>query len=102
MEEYYTVTQAAVELGIPRETVRKRLQRGLMQGEHLTARLWVIPRAEVDRWRDTGRLKRGRPRKQATAEQLRRDMAEHQAALDEGRQRIRSGADGAEGEDTKE
>ena len=60
MEEYYTVARAAAVLGISTEALRKRLQRGLMQGEHLTATMWVIPRAEVERMQQMGKLRRGR------------------------------------------
>jgi excisionase family DNA binding protein len=94
MDEYLTVMQAAAELDISPETVRKRLQRGIMQGEHVNARLWMIPRAEVDRWRGVKQLRRGRPPKETTAKQLRRDMVEHQDALDEARRRIRGEPEG--------
>ena len=61
--EYLTVTQAAALLGVPPRTVAYRLQRGYMCGIKMSARLWLIPRAEVDAWRDRPQLPRGpRPR----------------------------------------
>ena len=63
-----TVAEAAEELGISVRGVQERLLRGAMRGERLTPRMWVIPRDEVERWRDKGRLKPGRPRKQQAEE----------------------------------
>ncbi len=63
-----TVDEAATALGVSAHAIRKRLLRGLMRGESIGSgrrRLWLIPRAEVDRWRGVGQLKRGpkpRPR----------------------------------------
>jgi excisionase family DNA binding protein len=59
MQEYMTVTAAATELGLTPDAVRRRLERGIMTGIRVHARLWVIPRAEVDRWRPQGRLRPG-------------------------------------------
>jgi excisionase family DNA binding protein len=58
-----TVAEAAQELGISVRGVQDRLLRGAMHGERLTPRMWVIPRDEVDRWKDKGRLRPGRPKK---------------------------------------
>lgn len=69
MEDYLTVAQAAEALGVSVEVVRKRLQRGLMTGERIGARVWVIPRVEVDRWRTRGKLARGRKRRVRESEQ---------------------------------
>lgn len=59
-----TVQETAEELGITTRGVQHRLERGLMRGERVSPRLWMIPRTEVDRWREVGKLPRGRkPRK---------------------------------------
>jgi len=55
-----TVQEAAVELGITVRGVQERLRRGAMQGERVTPRLWLIPRAEVERWKALGRQRPGR------------------------------------------
>ena len=61
-----TVQETAEELGLTIRGVQNRLLRGVMQGERVSPRLWMIPRSEVDRWREVGKLPRGRkPRKQA-------------------------------------
>lgn len=55
-----TVVEAADALGLTVRGVQDRLKRGLMTGERVSPRLWMIPRAEVERWKEVGRLKRGR------------------------------------------
>jgi len=55
-----TVQEAAVELGITVRGVQERLRRGAMQGERVTPQLWLIPRAEVERWKALGRQRPGR------------------------------------------
>lgn len=67
MEGYLTVAEASEVLGVSVEVVRKRLQRGLMAGERVGARVWVVPRAEVDRWVPRGKLPRGRKSQQPEA-----------------------------------
>jgi excisionase family DNA binding protein len=62
-----TVAQAAAELGITPATLRARLQRGVMQGRSLAGRVWLIPRAEVERWRPRGHLRPGRHPRPAAA-----------------------------------
>jgi excisionase family DNA binding protein len=57
-KEYMTVNQAARVLGLAPVTVRLRLRKGIMRGERL-GRDWLIPREEVERWRDVGRLPSG-------------------------------------------
>jgi excisionase family DNA binding protein len=57
------VSEAAAELGLTVHAVAKRLREGKMQGEQVHPRLWLIPRAEVDRWKARGRLKPGPKRK---------------------------------------
>ncbi|MFN8558092.1 MAG: helix-turn-helix domain-containing protein [Dehalococcoidia bacterium] len=61
--EMLTVAEAAQELGLTVRGVQERLLRGVMRGERLTPRMWVIPRTEVETWKERGRLKPGRPRR---------------------------------------
>lgn len=63
--ELYTVPQAAKELGLTRRGVLFRLTAGTMQGIKVSPKLWLIPAAEVDRWRELGKARQGRPRKDA-------------------------------------
>ena len=70
MDEYFTVARAAAVLGVSTEGLRKRLQRGVMRGEHLTATMWVIPRVDVERMQQMGKLRRGRkPKGQQSVEE---------------------------------
>jgi len=73
-----------------------------MQGERVSPRLWMVSRAEVERWKQLGRQRPGRKPKEPTAEQVRRDMAEHQDALDDVRRRIRGEGLDTEDENAKE
>jgi excisionase family DNA binding protein len=67
--EYMTVAQAAAELGMSARAVRNRIERGEMKAEQLNPRLLLIPRAEVDRWREIGRLRPGpKPRRRQAEE----------------------------------
>ena len=84
-----TVAETAEALGLTERGVQHRLRRGTMRGIRVGERLWVIPRDEVDAWRERGRLKPGRPPKEPTAADLRSDIVEHQDALEEARRRIR-------------
>jgi excisionase family DNA binding protein len=55
-----TATEAADTLGITRYAVLKRIASGHFPGAvRATPRLWLIPRAEVERARERGRLKPG-------------------------------------------
>ena len=54
-----TVGQAAAALGVDSRTIRHRLTRGDMAGERVTNRLWMIPVAEVERWKAIGKMKPG-------------------------------------------
>ena len=54
-----TVTEAAAELGLTVHAVAKRLRRGQMKGERVSPRLWLVPREEVERWKEIGRMKPG-------------------------------------------
>jgi excisionase family DNA binding protein len=58
--DYLTIKEAAAILGVPGRTIAYRLQKGFMRGEHVNPRLWLIPRAEIERWKGRGALPRGR------------------------------------------
>lgn len=55
-----TVAEAAQELGMTVRGVQERLRRGMMRGERVSPRLWMIQREEVERWRALGRQRPGR------------------------------------------
>src|SRR5215211_7984041 len=97
-----TVAETARELDLTIRGVQERLRRGRMQGERVSPRLWMVPRAEVDRWKQLGRQRPGRKPKVPATEQVRRDMAEHQDALDDVRRRIRGEGLDTEDENAKE
>jgi excisionase family DNA binding protein len=59
-----TVQEAATELGITVRGIQERLKRGAMRGERVTPRLWLIPREEVERWKELGRQRPGRKPRQ--------------------------------------
>ena len=64
--EYMTVREAAEALGMSMRGINERIERGDMRAERLGARVWAIPREEVERWRAIGRQKPGpKPRKGA-------------------------------------
>ena len=64
--DYLTAAEAAALLGLPGRTVRYRLERGIMRGVAVNPRLWLVPRAEVERWREVGHLrKRRKPRSES-------------------------------------
>jgi excisionase family DNA binding protein len=90
MDEY-SVQQAADALGLTESAIRKRIQRGEMAARRVGARMLLISKGEVERWQKLGKQRPGPKPKQPTADDLRRDMTEHQDALDEGRRRIRGG-----------
>lgn len=52
-----TVKEAAAILGMSVVGVQRRLQTGKMVGEKV-GRDWFIRKAEVERWRERGRLRR--------------------------------------------
>jgi hypothetical protein len=64
-----TVAETARELDLTVRGVQNRLLRGLMQGERVTPRLWLIPREEVERWKALGRQKPGRKPRHQTDEE---------------------------------
>ena len=55
-----TVSEAAQMLGLTPRGILNRLERGDMRGYRVTARLWLVPLSEVERWQAIGRLKPGR------------------------------------------
>jgi len=57
--ELLTLHEVAKELGLPVRTVQNRVHAGTMRGERVHARLWMVPRDELDRWRGVGKLKPG-------------------------------------------
>jgi excisionase family DNA binding protein len=57
--EYLTVSQAAGELGLTARAVRNRIERGELAAVRMSARLLLIPAAEVERQKAIGRLKPG-------------------------------------------
>lgn len=60
-----TVAEAASELGMSIRGVLNRLERGTMRGERIHPRLWLIPQAEVARWKALGKQPPGRKRQQS-------------------------------------
>jgi excisionase family DNA binding protein len=67
--DYLTIKEAAAILDVPGRTIAYRLQKGFMQGEQVNPRLWLIARAEVERWKGRGALPRGRVAQRRAAEQ---------------------------------
>lgn len=61
MEELLTVEQAASMLGMHPASVRRAILAGRLRGQHLSPRVLVLTRAEVERYRDT-EPKRGWPK----------------------------------------
>ena len=59
VEGYLTTAEAARELGISFTAVHARLKAGQMRGERVGARGWLIPRREVERWKEKGKLRPG-------------------------------------------
>jgi excisionase family DNA binding protein len=57
MDEYLTVAQAAAELGISRRALLNRIEKGDVRAVRVNPRLWVVPRREVDRWKELGKLR---------------------------------------------
>ncbi|HLH26271.1 MAG TPA: helix-turn-helix domain-containing protein [Chloroflexota bacterium] len=60
LSRYVTLAEAAKALGLPRDTVRRRVERRIMDGVHLAPRVWLVRRDEVERWRERGKLPVGR------------------------------------------
>jgi excisionase family DNA binding protein len=57
--DYMTVEEAAAALGLSVRAIRERIRRGDMRADRLGARVWAIPRDEVQKWQAIGRLKPG-------------------------------------------
>lgn len=55
-----SVQEAARVLGVHENTIRYRLERGLMRGDRVLGRVWLIPRDEVERWKGKGKQRPGR------------------------------------------
>jgi excisionase family DNA binding protein len=73
MDEFITVGDAARELGIGRSALHSRIKRGEIRAIRVSPRLLLIPRSEVERWRDKGKLKpgpkpRGKPEREGTGQ----------------------------------
>lgn len=65
-----TVTEAAGELGMSVRGLQKRIERGDVRAERVNPRLWLIPRAEVERWKRLGRQRPGpRPARSVSGDQ---------------------------------
>lgn len=63
MGDELTVSEAAAELGMSVRGVRSRIERGQMASVLRHARLRLIPREEVERWKALGRQQFGPKRK---------------------------------------
>lgn len=63
IDEMLTVAEAARELGISHAGVHRRLVRGDMRGRLMHGRLWLVSRAEVERWKERGKLSPGPKRR---------------------------------------
>jgi excisionase family DNA binding protein len=88
--DMFTVAETAQVLGLSVRAVQDRIRKGEMAAEKITPRLYLVHRNEIERWKPVGKRKGGRPRKEATIAERRRDEREHQDVLDEGRERIRT------------
>ena len=58
-----SVTEAAQELGLTRRGVLLRIQKGQMAAERVGPKFYLVPRAEIERWKAIGKRKGGRPPK---------------------------------------
>ena len=58
-----TVTEAAAELGISPRAVLHRIKQGEMKARKITPRMYLVPRAEIERMKPVGKRKGGRPPK---------------------------------------
>lgn len=64
-----TVAETAEELGLTVRGIQARLKRGALRGVRPSPRIWLVPRDEVEAWKDRGKMKPGRPRKAEPASQ---------------------------------
>ena len=90
-EGYMSISEAAAAIGIAETTLRDRIRNGQVKAERIGKRVLVIPESEVERLRGAGRMKPG-PKPRTAASERRQDEAEHDAALDDARRRIRGEA----------
>ena len=59
-----SVQEAAAALGMSERAIRNRIERGDMKATRIGARIFVIPRTEVERWQQLGRQRPGpKPRR---------------------------------------
>jgi excisionase family DNA binding protein len=79
--EFYTVQEVADRLRVSRKTIYRMVERGEIRAVRL-GDVYRIPREGLDAFI------RGEQKTETTAE-VRRDAAEHQEALEDGRRRIR-------------
>jgi excisionase family DNA binding protein len=68
VDEYLTVSDAAEAIGITARALRWRIQRGDVRADRVNPRLWLVPRSEVERLQEHGKLKPWQARKQREAE----------------------------------
>lgn len=59
LPDLLTVAEAAEAMGIGRQGVHDRIRAGMIQAVKPSARLLLIPRAEVERFRGVGKLPTG-------------------------------------------
>ena len=59
VEGFLTTAEAARELGLSLTGIHARLRAGIIQGQRVGARGWLIPTSEVERLREMGKLKTG-------------------------------------------
>lgn len=52
-----TVSEAADALGISHRAVLSRIKNGTLRAVKVNPRLWLIPRAEVEAWREFGKAR---------------------------------------------
>ena len=69
MDDMLTVAEAAAALGISERGVRKRLEGNVLQGKNVGGRIWLVPRSEVERWRQLGKLKPGPKQRRETTDE---------------------------------
>jgi excisionase family DNA binding protein len=66
LQDYLTVAQAARELGLTPQGVRKAVAVGTLQVVRLDGRTNLVPRSEIERYRREHQTGRGRPPKSRT------------------------------------
>lgn len=60
------LSEAAEQLGVTRRALLARIGRGDMEAVRVHEKLWLVSTAEVERWRERGKLKPGpKPRRGA-------------------------------------